>query len=147
MPNIDRYSISLKALIKNKKWEILIMEKPKSSYMSWFYDFPWWRIDKNEREADLKEVLLREIKEELWENVKCEINEKISSYWRSMVPWKFTLTWEINPYLYLFFETEYLWGEIKISDEHLSYKWVKLEEIYLKKYFTDGLLEGLEKFE
>jgi len=123
------------------------MEKPKSSYMSWFYDFPWWRIDKNEREADLKEVLLREIKEELWENVKCEINEKISSYWRSMVPWKFTLTWEINPYLYLFFETEYLWGEIKISDEHLSYKWVKLEEIYLKKYFTDGLLEGLEKFE
>jgi len=46
----------------------------------------------------------------------------------------------------VFFEAKYLVGEIKISDEHKEYKWVRLNKNNLEKYFIRGPLEGMQNY-
>lgn len=45
--------------------------------------------------------------------------------------------------IYLFFEAEYVKGEVKISDEHTGFVWLDFSKIQLEKYFKSGNLEGI----
>lgn len=133
MKKIANYQVSLKAILKNSKWEILLLkwlEKAWEKY--WKYDFPGWRIDDDEFEVPYLDILKREIKEELWD-IKVEL--KINPVWI----WRHRNS--VDTVFYVAFEWKILDENINISDEHLWYEFVKLEEIFLEDYFKSWMLE------
>ena len=60
----DFYHVSLKAILKNKAGEILILKARQQGTFSGFYDLPGGRIDEDEFSKSLLEILKREISEE-----------------------------------------------------------------------------------
>lgn len=134
------FEVSLKAIIKNDKGEVLIMQD--NGKFKGFYDFPGGRIQEGEENLELTSVLAREIVEETGD-IKIKISKKPAAVGRHSIERtdgnKIFLIW-------IFFEAEFLGGEIIISDEHDGYKWVKLDEIELEKYFVLGSLDGIRNY-
>lgn len=147
MSKIQKYEISLKCFLKNKKWETLIIKTPEWSSFNWMYDFPWWRIDEGEFETDYVDILKREILEETW-LTNVEIINKVVAIWRHKVFAEQRRDSDEDNYLfYLIFEW-FLKDDItpKISNEHNWYKWVKLEEIKLEDYFCSWYLDWAKMY-
>lgn len=46
----------------------------------------------------------------------------------------------------IFFEANYISGDIKISEEHKGFMWVKLQKENLEKYFKFAILEGAKMY-
>ncbi|TSC55655.1 MAG: hypothetical protein G01um101418_761 [Parcubacteria group bacterium Gr01-1014_18] len=139
------YQVSLKALLKNSKGEILALKALGSGSFSGFYDFPGGRIDSDEFSIPLSDILAREIREEIG-NIQFKIYSSPVGVGRHLIPAAMTSGGVDKQVLYLFFEVDYLGGEIKISDEHTDYKWLNLKEIDPKQYFKSGVLEGVEMY-
>ncbi len=78
------------------------------------------------------------MKEELGPEVNINVSEPVATWIR---PW-------IKKSIYIFligFECEYVGGEIKLSDEHLSYRWVTQQESY-QLPLGEGYREALDQF-
>lgn len=145
MKKVANYNISLKVFLKNVKWEILILKTPDSSSFHGKYDFPGGRIDEDEFNVPLLDILKREIEEEIWW-VSFEIYPSIVAVARHVALAEFTSKW-IPEYLYYnFWEGSILDENIQISHEHDNFKWVKLEEINLEEYFESGMLEAAKNY-
>ena len=145
MKKIATYQISLKCFLKNSLWETLILKTPESSSFLWTYDFVWWRIDEDEFEVDYVDILKREIFEEIWmKNV--EIKKEVVAIARHKALKKFTKSWQDDTIFYVFFEWQILDENIQISHEHIDYKFVKLEEIDVNKYFYSWYLEAVKMY-
>lgn len=119
--NEARFHLGVKALIRNKKGQILILEKnPKnqSGLNPPHWDLPGGRISKD---GDLKTTLKREIKEEL--GIK---NLKIGEFFNASIS-KFRVydgkeIVGLIFFIYLCSTKNIL--EIKITDdEHIQFKW------------------------
>lgn len=113
-------------LILKKDNKILVLTERNG-----LLDFPGGRIEKNEKEKPIKDIIKREIKEELGENVKYKLLGPAVQYRRyNGVAKMYTL---ITAY-----EAEYLSGRIKLSDEHVKYEWIKTKggSIEKKKFFN-----------
>lgn len=145
MKQKDLYQIALKAILKNEKQEILILSAVSTGTFKGFYDLPGGRIDIDEFETDVTEILKREIKEELG-SINFAIKDIPVSYGRHRIPYNLSGDDMEKHVFYLFFEVEYLSGDIKISEEHTGYKWIDLKNIDLEKTFTSGILEGIKKY-
>lgn len=148
----DFYQVSLKLILKNKSGEILILKAVGDGTYAGFYDFPGGRIRRDEFETSIVEVLKREVVEEIGA-VDFEINQNPVAYGRHSIPAMAQprSIAAINQgedihVLYLFFEGNFLDGNIVISKEHTDYKWVKLEDLELEKYFKSGILEGIKMY-
>jgi len=135
---VDKYMVSLKVFLTNTKWETLILQNSNKWHSRGFYDVPGGRIDDDEFDIDYETIIKREISEELWKDVKCNISLKPVSMWRFQC-------YEDRVFL-LMFEADYIAGDIIISDEHESYKWVKLDKINLEEYFMSGMLESVKRY-
>lgn len=133
---VDFYQISLKLFLKNSAGEILGLKAQDDSISAGFFDLPGGRINTNEFELSFFEILKRETEEELG-NIEFKFNEKPVAISRNVN------TKTGNRIMHIFFEAEYINGEIKISGEHLGYKWINLKEIDLSKYFSLGILKGI----
>ena len=142
MKTVASYNISLKIFLKNDKWEVLILKTPDSSSFHWKYDFPGWRIDKNEFHTWYLGILKREITEEIW-NVEVEIINKVVAIARHYAP---KIDKQDEYIFYNFWEWNILWKNIKISNEHTWIKWVKLEDIKLEDYFESWMLEAVKMY-
>ncbi len=145
MKQKDLYQISLKLILKNDKGEVLILNAIRGGTFEGFYDLPGGRIDVDEFRIDFEDILKREINEELGE-IKVDISSIPISIGRHLIPASLSSTGSEMHVLYLFFEGCYLSGDIKISEEHLGYKWVNLKEIVLDEYFNSGILEGMKRY-
>lgn len=145
MKKIATYQISLKCFLKNSLWETLILKTPITSSFLWTYDFVGWRIDEDEFEVDYVDILKREIFEEIWiKNV--EIKKEVVSIARHKALKKFTKSWQDDIIFYVFFEWKIIDENIQISHEHIDYKFVKLEEIDVNKYFYSWYLEAVKMY-
>lgn len=145
MSKKDSYQISLKVILKNKKGEVLIMNgHPKGSFAG-FYDLPGGRIDENEFDVSFASIIQRELKEEVG-NVKILLNHKPVAMGRHLVPASLINEKKDVHVLYIFFDAKYVSGKIKISEEHIGFEWVNLKKIKLNKYFTSGILEGINMY-
>jgi 8-oxo-dGTP pyrophosphatase MutT (NUDIX family) len=142
---IDFYQVSLKVLLKNNQGEILVLKNPNNDCFAGYYDLPGGRIDTDEFNTDFAAIIAREIAEETGE-VKFSLQPAPVALGRHAIPTDPTREEENKHVLYIFFEAEYLDGDIQISNEHLGYKWVNLQEINLLEYFTSGILEGVRKY-
>lgn len=137
---IDNYQVSLKVFLKNEAEETLILQNSQTHGDIAYYDFPGGRIDVDEFRVDYETILLREIREELWEDVRVSLSTKPVAISRLENPRHGMRVFHV------FFEAQYLWWDIVISDEHSSYQWVKLDSICPEEYFMSGMLEWVKNY-
>ncbi len=142
----DFYHVSLKLLLKNSEGHILILKVPEEFSMSGFYDVPGGRIDRDEFATKLESILRREVKEEIGD-VDVHINLNPIAVSRGVIPASKRREGKEDLHIfYVFFEANFKGGDVRISDEHVGHEWINLSEIDPKKYFTGGILEGIEMF-
>ncbi len=146
MSKIANYNISLKCFLKNNKWEILILKTTDHSSFLGTYDFPGGRIDESEFEVDYIDILKREILEETGiKDVKIE-NKVVAIARHKVFAHLRKHSDEDNYIFYIFYEWFLTYDECVISDEHIDFKWVKLEDIVLEDYFMSWYLEGARMY-
>jgi 8-oxo-dGTP diphosphatase len=141
----DFYQVSLKMFLKNNKGEILVLEARLEGSFAGYYDFPGGRIDTDEFTTPLPEVVQREVIEEVG-NVNFTLNTNPVAVGRHLLLAKTAKKDHDIHVLYLFYEAQYIEGEIKISDEHIGYKWVDFSKNEPAKLLKSGNLEGLEMY-
>ena len=141
------YWISLKVILKNEEGKILGLKGVPTGTLSGYFDLPGGRVDDNEFGIPFDQIINREIAEEIGD-VKFKILSPIPvSYGRSMIDKRHTDSKEKDvPVLYLFFEAEYLGGEINNSEEHTGWEWLDIRNIELDRYFKTGILEGIKMY-
>jgi len=139
------FNVSLKIILKNKKGEILCLKMPDtSSAMAGYYDLPGGRIKETEILAPFKKLIGREIKEEIGNKARYKLKEIPVAIGRH---YYFSKKYQKDQYIFcVFFEADYLGGEIKISSEHKEYSWLEISKKNLKKYFVRGPLEGMTNY-
>ncbi|MCF0226279.1 MAG: NUDIX domain-containing protein [Methanobrevibacter sp.] len=125
------YGLTMRGIIKNQTGEILLLKRhPQSYYGADKWELPGGKVDKGEF---FDEALLREITEETG------LTAKIGDFCEAIqedYPHKRTV--QIIMYL------KDVKGELKISDEHIDYKWV-LESKIRELEITDALKKLLDK--
>jgi 8-oxo-dGTP pyrophosphatase MutT (NUDIX family) len=142
----DFYQVSLKIFLKNDKGEILALKAVEDSTFAGSYDLPGGRINTDEFKIDFAEILKREVEEEIGK-VNFHINSnKPVAFGRHLIPAARADSGRETHVLYLFFEAEFLDGDITISNEHTDYKWLDLKGIDPKQYFKSGILEGVRMY-
>lgn len=140
----DWYNISLKVFLKNDKGEILALKAVANSTLAGFYDFPGGRINDDEFETDYETLIKRELEEEVGPDVLYKLSLKPVSFGRHHYFSK-RQNKDIRT-LWLFFEAEYLGGNIKISAEHTGLAWLDFSKIKLEDYFVTGPLEAVQRY-
>lgn len=141
----DFYNVSLKVFLKNDKGEVLILQAAREGTYKGFYDLPGGRIDIDEFETPLEEVIRREIQEEVGQ-VEFDLKLKPVALGRNENPNKVGPLGGPIRVFNVFFEAKYLSGEIKISPEHSSFKWLKLAKDNLEQHFKFAILEGAKMY-
>lgn len=132
--HIDLFQITQKLLIVNNQNQLLILK----AAVHGLYDLPGGRLDMQEFEIPLPECLKREALEELGENVKLEINYNPIVLSRELL-WDKILKQDHYRRIFIVgYEARYLGGEIKLSDEHESYKWVDIKTFDPSGQFRPG---------
>ena len=142
----DLYQVSLKVIIKNSKGEILAMKADPNGSYAGFYDFPGGRIDIDEFHTPFSEIIKREIEEEIGNNVVYTLHPKPVATGRHCIDAKFAKGGKDIHVIYLFFEAQYVSGQVVISDEHTGFEWLNLSKIKPEQYFKSGNLEGLKMY-
>lgn len=143
--NNQFFQVSLKLFLQNDQGEVLILKMPPQSSMAGFYDFPGGRIAESEAMDPFEEIIKREVEEELGADCRWRLQSTkpvavaCHKYPSKKYGREIFLLW-------VFFEATYLGGEIRLSDEHAGYKWVRLGEIELEKYFVRGPLAAVKNY-
>lgn len=127
--NHGLFFVSLKVILKNPQNQILGLQAENKGDLAGYYDLPGGRIDDNEIGLDFPQLIDREIKEEAGD-IEYILNPKPIH----------SLSWNLSsyehPFTYIYYEAKYVSGEIKISDEHIGYKWINPDTDKLPLYFT-----------
>lgn len=138
------FHVSLKIILKDSSGRFLLLKMKDDSSMSGYYDFPGGRIGENESEQPLPEIIKRELIEEVGPKVKYKLDPRPVSY--SVHNYNSKKYSQIINIFCIFFEADYLGGEIHLSEEHKDYDWVKVSPEKLNKYFVRGPLEGAQNY-
>lgn len=146
----DFYQVSLKVFLKNNRGEILILKCRQDSIFVGFYDLPGGRIEVDEFFTPFNEIIKREVVEEI-SDIDFELSLKPLALSRVEIQGKESPLGGPRHALFVFFEARYLGGDIKISEEHTDFQWIKLIKENMEQYFAPAFLEGikmyLEKYE
>lgn len=139
----DSYQVSLKALILNEHDEVLALNALQTGTFAGYFDLPGGRIDVSEFTTPLKDILLREIREELGD-IQVELSEAPVAVGRHLIsPESDKGNGKDIHVLYVFFEGRYKGGDIRTSSEHTGFRWLNLQKHTLPSIFKSGLLEGV----
>ncbi|MDL2246236.1 NUDIX domain-containing protein [Methanobrevibacter sp. OttesenSCG-928-K11] len=110
------YGLTMRAVVKNNKNEILLLRRhPESRTNPHKWELPGGKVDPGEF---FDEALVRELKEET--NLKVTIGDFYEAI-QDDYPHKRTVQLVMN--------VNIISGELKISDEHDAFKWVKKDEL------------------
>ncbi len=141
----DFYSVSLKVFLKNDRGEVLILKSLMGGSYEGFYDLPGGRINIDEFETPFEDIIKREVGEEIGE-VNFDLILKPVGIGRIAIIKKGSPLGVPVHALNVFVEAIYKSGEIKISDEHTGFQWVKLTKENLDQYFKLAILEGAKMY-
>lgn len=125
------FRVAQKILLFNQNQEILLLEASKtrektSSEFRGMYDLPGGGLNIDEV---MVEGVKREVKEEIGD-IKFEIVKLIHAWdWINI-----NYQQEKKRTVCLLYEAKYYSGDITISKEHDSYHWVKISDLFNKKY-------------
>lgn len=139
----DLFFLSIKALIKNTKGQILVLQKnsaKRSNLNPPHWDLPGGRI---RRKDNIEETLIREVREEI--NIK---NIKIETFFDASIA-KVRLKSEfgiVGLVLFTYLCSIKENSKITLDEEHISYKWCdKSEAIKLLKIkFSNSFIKKLK---
>lgn len=135
---IQKFEVGIKAfIVKDNK--LLVLKENKDNYQlpECYWEITGGRIDVGEESLPQSEVLLREIKEELGEDLKIEIGAPITTWVRKR---------KENEFVFLVgYICYYKSGEIKLSEEHTEYRFVNNEE-WKSLNLAPGYHEAFEHF-
>lgn len=124
---VIRVPISIKGIIKDEHNQVLLVKNDRNEW-----ELPGGRMELGETPED---TIVREIREEL--NVNCEVIRIVDSWMFEVLPDKyvFIVTYECK-----------LLGsrEIRISEEHLEYRWISAEDLGLI-HIPDGYRKSVLK--
>ena len=139
------YHVSLKVIMYNSQQDMLVLSLPATSSMHGWYDLPGGRIDSEEAGLPLTDVIAREMAEELGEDVSYTLRSPcpVATAQHSYVSRQ---TGDTGWILQLYFEADYVGGEICISDEHAGYEWKKITAKNYQRFFTRGFLKGMGQY-
>ena len=116
------FLIAFKLLLR-KDNKVLFLRLAEEKFLN-VLDLPGGRADEGEEEIPFLEILEREVKEEIGEDVKYNLGKlAFQNYRRVQKPYAL-----INVY-----EGEYLSGDIKLSPEHISYEWIDPQTYKFRK--------------
>jgi 8-oxo-dGTP pyrophosphatase MutT (NUDIX family) len=144
MPKIiDRYQVSLKALIENEHGEVLVLNALSDGTFAGYYDLPGGRIDTDEFAVPLLDILRREIREEVGD-IDIELSEAPVAVGKHLLSAESEQRQgEPLRILYLLFRARYVGGAITISDEHSGFRWLNFDKHQLSDIFKSGLLDAV----
>ena len=120
------FRIAFKILLR-KGNKILFLRMANKKLPS-FLDLPGGRADKGEEMLPFKQILKREVKEEIGKKVKYKIKDLAFQHIRYFNPEKIYALVLVNIY-----EGEYLSGKIELSSDHNSYEWIDPKRYEFKK--------------
>ncbi len=115
------YHVALKALLRRGD-EVLILFTPSGDKI----DLPGGRINKNEDQIPLSEILDREIKEELGNDLKYSLNKPLLQF-------RIIIKDSDRKTFLTVYDAEYISGEIKLSEEHSRYEWINPKTVELRE--------------
>ena len=141
----DFYHVSLKVFLKNKDGKILALKADSQGSLAGFYDFPGGRIDTDEFGAAFEDMIAREIKEEIGD-IRYQLSPYPVALGRHLIPSSMTKNGKDIHVLYVFFEANYLSGDIAVSSEHQGFDWLDFQAIIPEEYFRSGSLEGVRMY-
>ena len=121
------YGLTMRGLLKEQEKILILKRHPKSNTNPNCWELVGGKVDPGE---DFDKALIREFNEET--NLKIKIGDLIGAVQEDF-PHKRTVAIVMN--------VEVLSGEIKISDEHIDWKWVSIDEI--KKLNLSGWFKKL----
>lgn len=101
-------------------------------------DLPGGRIDAGEENISFEDIVAREVREELGGEVKFRLGSLLFVHRTGNAK---EGRWVLN----VVFDAEYISGDIKLSEEHISYEWVDRRLYEVPK--EDFLLADQEKYE
>ena len=137
------FFISLKIILRDKNGAVLLLKAKKTSTLAGYYDLPGGRIREGEEKDPLSKTIRRELQEEIG-RVRYKLKPDIVAVSRHFYISKKT---NIKQNLFwILFEADYEGGQIKISNEHVAYKWVRLTKKNIYTYLTEGSLEGIQSY-
>lgn len=128
--------VATKLILFNDNGEVLALEAQSNGPMSGYYDLPGGRMDEDEIGKPFSEIIAREVVEELG-----EINYELDPRPVTALSWVWPNGQAIT---FIYYQAKFINGELIISDEHISYKWVKLSHEEWEKHFTTYHKEALK---
>lgn len=132
----QEFHIGLKAFIR-KNNALLILRESDRYKSGGKWELPGGRIKNTEVNLPLEKVLTRELSEELGDAVKVKIG-KVLFVWKR-------LTHPDKKVFLVGFDCSYKAGDIKLSDEHTDFAWIKVKDT--KNYrFVDGYKEVIVNY-
>ena len=126
--NIQKFAVSLKAFIIKGGKPLVLKERKKEN----FWELPGGRVGESEIDFPPTDVLIREVKEELRDDIEIEIGQPVAAWIRIIAGGEVFLV----GYL-----CHYKKGEIKLSGEHEDYAWV--DEYSIKKLEFNRTFESV----
>lgn len=120
------FHVGLKAFIANNE-KLLVLQDAEG-----LWELPGGRVEKQEIFNPLKDILAREVAEELGTQVHYEIGTVFHVWVRKPDPIKNRMTPYSNSDFCIFlvgFRCTYQKGEILISPEHKNFRWITKEEV------------------
>lgn len=124
------YGLTMRGLLRQSDKILILKRHPKSKTNPNCWELVGGKVDPGE---DFQKALIREFKEET--NLKIKISDLIGAVQEDF-PHKRTVALVMN--------VEFVSGEIKISDEHIDWKWATIDEIKrlnLSGWFKKLLIE------
>ena len=137
----DWYQVSLKLILKNKKGKVLVLKTLETGNFAGYHDLPGGRIDTDELSVPFEDILKREVREEVG-----DIDFRMHLTPVAIARASFIRREKDIRILYLFFEANYIDGNVTISNEHADHLWIDLNTINPTTYFLSGIREGIEMY-
>ena len=133
MKDHARYEVSVKIILRKENKLLILIDNDN------FWDFPGGRVSSSETQVPFLDIIKREIKEELGEDITYRMGGPAMVFTRHLEE-------QEEPVLIVAFEAKYKKGDIKLSKEHKSYKWINLNEKLLRSsfYSNDEYLSFLD---
>jgi len=84
-----------------------------------YIDFPGGRIDESEQDLDIEQALVREVSEELGDDLRYEIANTAFVAYRPYIE-----SGRTHHVMVVHYRATFVGGTIQLSDEHSHYEWV-----------------------
>lgn len=130
------FQIGLKAMIWKDGKFLLLRHNPSGRL-----DLPGGRINIDEKDTNLMEVLDREIREELGEEFKVKVGVPLFQFRRNFLDRGYAVFITV-------YEAHYLAGEIIVSEDHQGMEWIDPSkwEFVLEDFFHQDEYEAFKKY-